>query len=168
MIFGYLGNLKGISLISPSVQRNPSGILQEFQSDFACWSEIIEVHFLPRANQYLFSWKLNALKCNSDHKIKSIFVFKIKTLLFQSRILLLRNFLYSVPYKNIFFSILFSTYISLSKVATRCLEKISWKQLWFHKEFDPIMFYFFQVQVRHQRNHRITVIFLRKQPECEM
>ena len=32
--------------------------------------------------------------------------------------------------------------ISLSRIVTRCLEKISWKHLWFHKEFNPIMFYF--------------------------
>ena len=84
-----------------------------------------------KSNRYLFSWKLNALKCNSDHKIKSIFVFKIETIYFWSRIL-----------SSIFYQIFFLC-ISLSRIATRCLEKISWKHLWFHKEFDQIMFYFF-------------------------
>ena len=73
-----------------------------------------------KSKRYLFSWKLNALKCNSDHKIKSIFVFKMETNSF------LKSYLIFAANFYILFSIkIFFLYISLSKIATRCLEKKS-------------------------------------------
>ena len=78
------------------------------------WSSLFTKN---NSNWYLFSWKLNALKCNSDHKIKSIFVFIIKTKDFEV------VFNFCAIFYTLFSIKIFFLYISLSKVATRCLEK---------------------------------------------